>query len=436
MGRGGDLYDGKTMFIDEARLHLKAGAGGNGAVSFRRETHVPRGGPDGGHGGRGGSIYLVADAQHGTLIDYRHVSRVTAERGGHGGGNRKHGKNAADIELPVPVGTVVYDDETGDLLADLVYAGQRFRAAAGGGGGRGNSVFVSSTRQAPRFSEKGMPGEERTVRLEMKLLADVALIGMPNAGKSSLISRISAARPKVADYPFTTLVPNLGVVQIEPGKSYVVADIPGLIEGASEGAGLGHQFLRHIERTRLLVHLVDVSGLTMRDPLDDWRVVNNELSGYSDLLAGLPQVVVLNKMDSPDAPELADQVERRMQDEGAAEILRVSALSGEGVDALKYYLYERLSALPPAEQPAAVPQAVFHGPKSTSLEVVREAGVFVVRGAEVERAVARTDMSNDAAVRRLQRILDQMGVDSRLRDLGAVNGDQVRIGTMEFDFVE
>ncbi|MGV3720504.1 MAG: GTPase ObgE, partial [Actinomycetota bacterium] len=291
------------MFVDEVVIHVEAGRGGDGCASFRREKHVPRGGPDGGDGGRGGDVVMTADPMLTTLIDFRFKREYKAERGGNGSSNQKFGKNGAGIQLRVPVGTQVTDLETGELIADFVRPEQREVIAKGGRGGRGNTHFVSSTHQVPRFAEKGEPAEVHELRLDLKLLADVGLIGFPNVGKSTLISKVSAARPKIADYPFTTLVPNLGVVQVEPGRSFVVADIPGLIEGASSGAGLGHQFLRHVERTRMLVHVLDVSGLTMRDPYEDYLIVNQELAAYSDRLSALPQLVALNKSDMPDAAE-------------------------------------------------------------------------------------------------------------------------------------
>src|SRR5438067_8540365 len=289
------------MFLDEATIRARAGSGGSGAVSFRHEKHVPRGGPDGGDGGRGGSVILVAEPGLTTLVDFRHHRDFRAGRGGDGSGNQRAGKNGEDVEVPVPVGTTVTDAETGEQVADLVHPGQRANLARGGRGGRGNMHFATSVQQTPRFAEKGEPGEERLLRLDLKLLADVGLIGFPNVGKSTLISRISAAKPKIADYPFTTLVPNLGVVSVDTGRSFVVADIPGLIEGAHQGAGLGHQFLRHVERTRLLVHLLDVSGTTGRDPWEDYRIIRAELAAYSSRLAELPELVALNKTDIPDA---------------------------------------------------------------------------------------------------------------------------------------
>jgi GTPase len=425
-----------AMFVDEVTIQVKAGRGGNGSVSFRREKHVPRGGPDGGDGGRGGDVILVADPMLTTLIDFRFKREYKAESGGAGGGNNKSGKNGGTIELRVPTGTQVFDMDTGEPAADLVRAGQREIIARGGKGGRGNAQFVSSTHQAPKFAENGEPGEERTLRLDLKLLADVGLIGFPNVGKSTLVSKVSAAKPKIADYPFTTLVPNLGVVQVEPGKSFVMADIPGLIEGASEGAGLGHQFLRHVERTRLLVHVLDVSGLTMRDAYEDFSIVNRELTAYTERLAGLPQLVALNKSDMPGAGEILPGLRARLQEEGYT-IFEISALTGEGVQDLVYALSRALEEIPvPAVSTAEEEIVRYRAPDADQWAVERMGNDFVVRGKGVERLIAMTDMNNEAGVRRLQRILDKMGVVSRLRDLGAEHGHQVRIGTVEFDFLD
>lgn len=333
------------MFIDEVRIKIKAGDGGNGILAFRREKFVPRGGPSGGDGGRGGDVVMVSSTHYNTLLHFRFNPEHTAERGRHGEGSNKTGHNGKSIEVPVPVGTVVYDADSGEQLFDFTEAGQRFLAAKGGRGGRGNARFVSSTHQTPMEHEDGKPGEEKLLRLELKLLADVGLVGFPNAGKSTLISRISAARPKIADYPFTTLEPNLGVVDLGNYRTFVVADIPGLIEGAHEGAGLGIQFLRHIERTRLLVHLVDVSGMTGRDPLNDFEVILRELANYSDELAQRPMFVVASKIDVAQDEELVDVVKRAAEERGMP-FFRISAVTGEGLDALKFAIGERVS---PAE---------------------------------------------------------------------------------------
>jgi len=424
------------MFVDEVIIHLEAGRGGDGAVSFRREKHVPRGGPDGGDGGRGGDVIMIADPMLTTLIDFRMRREYKAERGVNGSDNKKFGKNGQSIELRVPVGTQVTDLKTGLVITDLIHAGQREIIAKGGRGGRGNIHFVSSTHQTPRFAEKGEPAEVRDIRLDLKILADVGLIGFPNVGKSTLISKISAARPKIADYPFTTLVPNLGVVQVAPGKSFVVADIPGLIEGASGGAGLGHQFLRHVERTRMLVHLVDVSGLTMRDPFEDFAIVNRELTAYSDHLAGLPQLVALNKSDMPGAAEIVPRMREFLEGKDY-EVFEISALTNAGVQDLLYAISRALDAIPVPLITEADQEVIrFRAPEDDKWEAELHDGVYVVRGRGIERVTAMTDMNNPDGVRRLQRILEKAGVVSRLRDLGAAHGDTVRIGNFEFDFLD
>jgi GTP-binding protein len=415
---------------------VRGGRGGDGSVSFRREKHVPRGGPDGGHGGHGGSVIMIADPQLTTLVDFRFKREYKAGRGENGSGNNKSGHNAADIELRVPVGTQITDVATGEVVTDMVHPGQREVIAKGGRGGRGNASFVSSTHQVPRMSERGEPAQEFHLRLELKLLADVGIIGFPNVGKSTLISRISAAKPKIADYPFTTLVPNLGVVQVEPGKSFVVADIPGLIEGASEGAGLGHQFLRHVERTRVLIHVLDVSGHTMRDPEEDFATVNRELAAHSAQLAELPQIVVLNKADMPAAEEIVPALRAHLEAQ-EYDVYEISALTGTGLQELVYAVWRVLEQLPVPVAPTAEEATVrYRAPQEDRWEAGREQDIFVVRGKSLERLVAMTDMNNEAAVRRLQRIMERMGVVNRLRDLGAEDGSQVRIGDVEFDFVD
>jgi GTPase len=334
------------QFLDQAKVLVKAGDGGNGCMAFRREKFVPRGGPSGGDGGRGGDITLVAAAHHNTLLQFSFNPEHKAERGRHGLGSNRSGADGASIDVPVPVGTVVYDEATGEKLFDFTEVGQRFVVARGGKGGRGNQHFATPTHQAPTEHEPGRPGEERRLRLELKLLADVGLVGFPNAGKSTLISRISAARPKIADYPFTTLEPNLGVVQLPDWKSFVVADIPGLIEGAHEGHGLGIQFLRHIERTRLLVHLVDVSEASGRDPVQDFEIVMQELASFSDELAAKPMIVAATKMDSAQDPERVSSL-RKVAEERGLEFFEISSATGQGIEVLKYAMAERVVASEP-----------------------------------------------------------------------------------------
>jgi len=322
-----------VIFIDEAKIYIKSGDGGNGCVSFRREKYVPRGGPNGGDGGKGGDVVFVANENLNSLLDFRYNQHYKAKRGEHGRGKNQHGKNAPNLLIPVPIGTFIKDSETGEVIGDLTENEQQIIAIRGGKRGRGNARFVSSTNQAPRTAEPGEKGREATIQLELKLLADVGIIGFPNAGKSTLISKISASKPKIADYPFTTIVPNLGVVHYGDGKTFVVADIPGLIEGAHEGSGLGIRFLKHIERTKLLIHIIDLSPLTERDPYDDYTKINQELKSYSIELSKKPQLIVLNKIDITESRVIAKELEFKFKDMGI-ETFQISSITGEGTDNL------------------------------------------------------------------------------------------------------
>lgn len=424
------------MFVDEVEIEVIAGDGGNGMVSFRREKYVPHGGPNGGDGGRGGSVILKADPNLSTLLDFRFQRHYRAERGGHGGSKQMFGKDGADLVLRAPVGTVATDLETGEVVADLVYPHQTVVVARGGKGGRGNAHFATSVHQAPKFAEKGEPGERRRLKLELKLLADVGLLGYPNVGKSTLIAAVSAARPKIADYPFTTLVPNLGVVRVDIDKSFVIADLPGLIEGASQGAGLGHQFLRHVSRSRLLIHLLDVSGLSGRDPLNDFEVINRELALYDPKLAALPQIVALNKIDVlADQAEL-EPIERALADRGYP-VFRISAATGTGLRELIFEAMRRLETLPKQFEEAPQGKVVIQvKPTDDNFWEVRhpEPGLFEIVGRAVERRVAMTDVENEEAMERLHRLLDRMGVIQALREHGIRHGDTVRIRDIEFEF--
>jgi GTP-binding protein len=425
------------MFIDEAKINVKGGDGGAGCMSFRREKHVPRGGPDGGDGGPGGAVVLLADRAMSTLMDFHYKHHFKADRGRHGEGARRNGSTGPDLVLKVPVGTLVRDAGTGDVIADLAHDGQSAVVARGGHGGRGNIHFVTPTRRAPTFAEKGEPTEDRWITLELKLLADAALVGFPSAGKSSLIARMTAARPKIADYPFTTLVPNLGVVKAGD-RSFVIADIPGLIEGAHEGAGLGHGFLRHIERSALILHVVDLSGgWEDREPVDDVAVIDRELELHAAELAVRPQIVVGNKTDTPGAQERSARLAEWARREGRT-YFPVSALTGDGVDALTLAVGERVHELRHAAEKKAseAPQAFITFERAAGRDLaVHRTGKrsYTVTGRSVERMVIMTDMENPEGVAYLQRRLVKAGVEKALVESGAGDGDEVTIGPMTFD---
>ena len=408
-------------FVDHAQLNVRAGDGGAGCVSMRREAHVPKGGPDGGDGGTGGSIWLVADRNVSSLLAFRDHPHRRATNGTHGQGKKKHGHGGEDLIVHVPEGTAIYDTD-GVLLADLVRAGDRWLAAAGGRGGKGNARFLSNTRRVPTFAEQGETGEERWLELELKLMADVALVGFPNVGKSTLISVISAAKPKIADYPFTTLEPNLGVVRLDEGDEIVVADIPGLIEGASEGKGLGHQFLRHVERARALALLLDLSPLASHTPAEQERILLAELEGYRPELLERPRVVVGSRADMA-APDHAPDWDG----------LTMSAITGEGVPQLVGAMADAVRGARQAE-PEPEP-FVIHRPQPEGLVIERsDSGGFVVRGRAAERAVALSDLTNLEAVAYVQERLHKLGVDKALAKAGAKDGDLVEIGRFAFEY--
>jgi GTP-binding protein len=420
-------------FVDEAVIHVKAGNGGNGCVAFRREKFVPRGGPAGGDGGRGGHVILLADPSVKTLVDLHLQRTYKAENGQHGQGSNKHGADGKDLVIRVPVGTVVYDAETGELIADLVKAGQRVIVARGGRGGRGNAAFATPTRQTPVFAELGEPGEERTLRLELKLLADVGIIGYPNVGKSTLISRISAARPKIADYPFTTLVPNLGTVRVD-NFSFVVADLPGLIEGAHRGVGLGHQFLRHAERTSLLLHMVDIAAVEGRDPICDFETINEELRLYSPELAKKPQIVVANKIDLPNARENLQRCLPYWRERGY-EVFAISALTGEGIEPLVYRMAELVKAMQPtAPLPEASEEVIVAPPKRTEAPLTIERldeETWLVQGGEVERLTRLINASHPQALAEIKERLLRHGIWKAIRKAGAKAGDRIIVNGLE-----
>lgn len=419
------------MFIDQVKIYVKAGDGGNGMVNFRREKYVPQGGPAGGDGGHGGNVVITVSENANTLLDLRYRKHHKADRGENGSVNNRHGKDGADREIVVPPGTVVYDDDTDQPLADLTEAGKQVIIAKGGRGGRGNARFATAVQQAPTFAEQGEPGEEKYLRLELKLLADVGLVGFPNAGKSTLLAQVSAARPKIADYPFTTLVPNLGVVEVD-GHSFVMADIPGLITGAHQGQGLGHEFLRHVERTRILVHVVDAAGCDGRDPLEDFHAINRELELYTPELADRPQLVALNKLDLPDAAEHEAEMVSALSELGYA-VFPISAATGQGVRELMRATYAALKAAP-LPKPIAVLEN-WQEP-AQPLTVSRDNEFYVLRGTWVERRIAMTDMQNEDAVRRLQRAFRRYGVFDALRAAGIKEGDPVRIRDVELEFTD
>ncbi|HEY52964.1 MAG TPA: GTPase ObgE [Caldilineae bacterium] len=409
------------MFADEAKIYVKGGDGGNGIVAFRREKFVPRGGPNGGNGGKGGDVYLVASPRHNTLFHFTSRVHFKAERGGHGGGSNKQGKQGKDVEVPVAPGTAVYDADSGDFLGELIEVGDRILVARGGRGGRGNAAFRSATNQTPRLAEKGEPGEERWLRLELKLIADVGIVGIPNAGKSTLLSVVTRAKPKIAAYPFTTLTPNLGVAVVDH-QDIVLADIPGLIEGAHAGVGLGLTFLRHIERTRLLIHILD--GLSP-DPVGDYHAINQEMVLFKPHLADKPQIVAFNKMDLPDVQERWPQIQEALADIGV-EALAISAVTGENVQTLLQKAAALLATLPPPER---VETPVVLTPTDEDVFTIEQVPEgWIVRGKRIERAAAMTNWDYYEAILRFQRILEAMGIARALEDAGVQEGDTVFIG--------
>lgn len=436
----------ENTFTDLSHINVKGGDGGAGCMSFRREAFVPKGGPDGGDGGHGGNVIVEADAQLSSLIDYRYKHHFRAGRGTHGQGARRYGRDGEDLVLKVPLGTVVRELDPQSQtpmyqIADLTQPGERVIVAPGGAGGRGNIHFVTSVRRAPAFAEKGEPALEHWIELEMKLMADAALVGMPSVGKSSIIARISAARPKVADYPFTTLVPNLGVARATSGQSFVAADVPGLIEGASEGKGLGHQFLRHIERTALIMHVVDVTGgYEGRDVIEDYVTINAELAAYASELAVRPQVVVANKCDLPGCEEAIERLRAAAEADGH-EFFAVSAATGLGLDALVNRVAAMVADLR-REVTAAEPERDLtetwerDRQRRDKRMVIRreERHVWRVSGAAIERMVVQTDWENDEAVAFLQHRFDRCGLDLQLAKAGAVNGDEIRILGFAFTY--
>ncbi|MCF8000239.1 MAG: GTPase ObgE [Halanaerobiales bacterium] len=427
------------MFVDEVVFKVKSGDGGNGVVSFRREKFEAMGGPDGGDGGHGGDVILRVDEGLNTLADFQYKNFYKAEKGSHGRGKNQRGKDGKDLYLKVPPGTLVYDDDTNEILADLKDDGEEYIVAKGGKGGRGNARFKKSTRKAPKFSEEGEKGETYKIRLELQLLADVGLVGYPNVGKSTLISKVSAAKPEIDSYHFTTLEPNLGVVSYGEYKSYVMADIPGLIEGAHEGVGLGDEFLKHLERTRLLIHVVDVSGIEGRDPIQDFENINKELREYDTELANLPQIIALNKMDLKEARDNLPEVKEELTKRGF-EVFPISAVTGEGVDALKYHVGQKLETLPEKEKEVKAKENVLIKPDfvdENKMEINKIADdKYEVVGELIDEVVEKTDFNNDASVQRLLRIVRHHKLDQLMRKSGIKDGDTVIIGPIEFEYME
>jgi len=426
------------MFVDRVKIEVRAGRGGNGAVSFRREKFIPKGGPNGGDGGKGGDVIIEADDKIGTLIDLYNHPHQRAKNGESGQGSNKTGKNGEDLIIKVPLGTIVEDMDNSTILGDLTENGQRIIVACGGRGGQGNFRFKSSIRKSPRFAQKGEPGEEKKLYLSLKIIADVGLVGYPNAGKSTLLSRISAAKPKIADYPFTTLNPNLGVVIVDETKSFIAADIPGLIEGAHQGTGLGDKFLKHIERTKIILHIIDGSIIKKEDPLYGFRAINKELSSFSEKLTKKPQIIAINKCDLPSVKENTTYFKDVFNKEGY-QIFLISALTGEGLNKLIYGLSSLLDELKEKEKEKgtineALPQkeAVY---KFTPRFVINKKGdLYEVTGAEIERIVAMTNFNNEEAIDYFQKIIKKMGLEKALIKKGIEEGDQVKIKEIVFTF--
>jgi len=431
--------------VDKAKIFVKGGDGGNGIVAFRREKYVPEGGPAGGDGGKGGDVVFRVDEGLRTLMDFRYRKHFKAERGENGRNKSQNGANAEDLVVRVPPGTVVIDDDTQEVIADLVRHGQQVVVARGGRGGRGNIRFATPANPAPEIAENGEEGEARWVVLELKVMADVGLVGFPSVGKSTLLSVVSAAKPKIAPYHFTTLSPNLGVVELEDGRSFVLADLPGLIEGAHQGVGLGHEFLRHVERTRIIIHVVDMSGSEGRDPYDDWLKINSELRLYDAKLAERTQIIAANKMDIPEAADNLKRFKERLQaefGEGAFDIFPISAVARQGLRELMYRAMELLERLPVSpsldETEETSEHKVYRAETREDGEftIRRENDAFVIESPHIEKLIKRTNFRSHEAVLRFARILRKMGIDEELRKRGAEDGQTIRIGDFEFEFVE
>ena len=422
------------MFIDYAKIIISSGKGGNGAITFRREKYIANGGPDGGDGGKGGNVYFKVDTGLNTLIDFRYKKKYMAKDGMPGSGNRCNGKKGEDIYIKVPQGTVIKDEETGKVLADLSEVGQVECILKGGNGGKGNVHFATSTRQIPNFAETGEPGTEKTVILELKLIADVGLLGYPNVGKSTILSRMTLATPKIADYHFTTLEPNLGVVKLDNGESFVMADIPGLIEGASEGVGLGLKFLRHIERTRLLLHVIDVAGTEGRDPVEDFQKINNELKKYSEKLSKKMQIIAANKIDVMQNEENYQKLEKVAKENGY-EIYKISAVTGEGLKEMFSRISSKLKEIPKTELEETNEVAYYTlENEEDAWSIKKDGNKFVVYGKEIETLMRRINFSDYESFAYFHLMLKKMGVDAKLKNMGIKEGDIVKIFDWEFEY--
>ena len=426
------------MFTDYTKILIKAGDGGNGAATFRREKYVAAGGPDGGDGGNGGNVYFQVDKDKNTLIDFRYNRKFKAKNGENGSGNHCNGKYGEDLIIKVPIGTVIKDVETGKIVADLSEPNQKELVLKGGRGGRGNSHFATSTRQAPRFSEDGEKGDEKEIILELKLLADVGLLGFPNVGKSTFLSVVTDAKPKIANYHFTTLVPNLGVVKTKGGDGFVIADIPGIIEGASEGVGLGIQFLRHVERTRLLLHFLDVSGQEGRDPIEDFYAINQELKKYSEKLSTRKQIIVANKIDviEDGNDELLKKVEELAKKENL-KLFKISAATKQGIEELIDYVTGELKELPKEELVEVEEKVVYTlEEKKDQWTIKEEDGVFIVSGKAVDRLMGRVNIEDNESMYYLQKCLKNMGIEAKLKEMGICEGDTVILADWELEWYD
>lgn len=422
------------MLVDYTKIYVKSGDGGNGAITFRREKYVAAGGPDGGDGGKGGDVYFVVDPDSNTLINFRYNKKYKAQNGENGSGNNCYGKKGEDLYIKVPLGTVIKDSQTGKVIADLSTPGQKELVMPGGRGGKGNSHFATATRQAPHFAQGGEKGIEKELILELKLLADVGLVGFPNVGKSTILSMVTSARPKIADYHFTTLEPNLGVVKTEYGDSFVIADIPGIIEGASSGVGLGLQFLRHIERTRLLLHVIDVSGSEGRNPVEDFKTINKELKKYSEKLASRKQIIVANKVDAMQDETLYNELQEMAKKENI-EIFKVSAATGEGLKDLFKHVAEELKKLPKEDIVEADEKVVYTlKEEKQGFEIKKENGEFRVFGPDVDRLMARVNLADNESMYYFQKMLANLGINDALKNAGVQDGDTVRFNDWEFDW--